>query len=259
MAWEAVDFLEAHELLTIPALAKHTWRMEMMSPERQKYTPYFTGGEVISVAFPTDSMEHAGKRMSLRGNNVHFARATVHHELIPGHHLQQYMQARHATHRRPFSTPFWGEGWALYWEMVLWDADFQRSAEDRVGMLFWRMHRCARIVFSLRYQLGEWTPEECIDHLIENVAHERATATAEVRRSVQGGYGPLYQCAYMIGGLQFRALRRELVGGGVLSDRELHDAILRGGAIPVELVRAELTGQELSRDFRSVWRFYGDL
>ena len=29
--------------------------------------------------------------MSMRGNNIHFSRATVHHELIPGHHLQGYM------------------------------------------------------------------------------------------------------------------------------------------------------------------------
>lgn len=258
LALEAVDYLEANDLVSVPELAKRTWRMEMMSPERQRYTPYFTGGEVISVAFPTGDMEHAGKLMSMRGNNEHFARATVHHELIPGHHLQQFMLARHATHRRPFRTPFWGEGWALYWEMVLWDRGFQRSPEDRLGMLFWRMHRCARIVFSLRYQLGDWTPEECIDYLTGNVGHERANATAEVRRSVQGGYGPLYQCAYMLGGLQLRALHRELVGSGRMTGRELHDRILREGSIPIELLRALVSGVPLPRDARTSWRFYAD-
>ncbi len=64
--------------------------------------------------------------MSMRGNNRHFSRATVHHELIPGHHLQGYMNQRHRTYRGPFRTPFWGEGWALYWEMLLWDLDFQQ-------------------------------------------------------------------------------------------------------------------------------------
>jgi hypothetical protein len=256
LATEAVDFLEARELVTIPTLAKNVWRMEMMTPQRQKLTPYFTGGEVISVSFPTSGMAHEDKLMSMRGNNVHFSRATVHHELIPGHHLQQFMTARYSTQRRPFSTPFWGEGWALYWEMLLWDEGFPRSAEDRVGMLFWRRHRCARIIFSLRFQLGEMSPDECIEFLIERVGHERANATAEVRRSVQGGYGPLYQAAYMIGGLQFRALHRELVDSGRMTNRAFHDAILRLGSIPVELVRAELTGQELARDTRSTWRFY---
>jgi uncharacterized protein (DUF885 family) len=232
--------------------------MEMMSPERQKYTPYFTGGEVISVAFPTDGMEHDDKLMSLRGNNAHFARATVHHELIPGHHLQGYMTQRHKTHRRVFSTPFWGEGWALYWEMLLWDEDFARGPEDRIGMLFWRKHRCARILFSLGFQLGDLTADECVDLLMERVGHERANATAEVRRSVQGGYGPLYQAAYMLGGLQLRALHQEMVGSGRMTNREFHDAVLRQGSVPVELVRTTLKGELPPQDFQTSWRFYDD-
>jgi len=256
LAHEAVDFLEERDLLTIPTLAKNIWRLEMMSPARQKFTPYFTGGEVISVSFPTGEMAHEDKLMSLRGNNVHFSRATVHHELIPGHHLQGFMNSRYMTHRGLFSTPFWLEGWALYWEMQLWDLDFQRSAEDRVGMLFWRRHRCARIIFSLGYHLGDMTSDECIDFLVERVGHERRNATAEVRRSIQGGYGPLYQAAYMLGGLQFRALHAELVESGRMTNRDFHDAILHGNSIPIELIRAQLLGTRLTPDFQSTWRFY---
>jgi len=258
LAQEAVDFLESHELLTIPPFAKNAWRMEMMTPERQALTPYFTGGEVISVSFPTSSMPHGDKLMSMRGNNVHFSRATVHHELIPGHHLQQFMNARYRAYRSPFSTPFWGEGWALYWEMLLWDEGFAQSPEDRIGMLFWRKHRCARILFSLGFHLGELSADECIELLVERIGHERVNATAEVRRSVQGGYGPLYQAAYMLGGLQFRALHRELVQTGERSERAFHDAILREGSIPVELVRAKLSNRKLPRDYTSSWRFYGN-
>jgi len=50
--------------------------------------------------------------------------------------------------------------------------------------------------------------------LVEEVGHERDNALAEVRRSFGGDYDPLYQCAYLIGGLQVRALHRELVGSG---------------------------------------------
>ena len=258
LADEAIRFLDERELVTIPGLCRESWRMEMMTPERQRVNPFFTGGEVISVSFPTDGMSHDEKLMSLRGNNIHFSRATVHHELIPGHHLQLYMMDRYRPDRRALRTPFMVEGWALYWEMLLWDLDFPRSAEDRVGMLFWRMHRCARIVFSLRYHLGELTPDEAIDYLVDRVGHERANAEAEVRRSVQGGYSPLYQCAYLLGGLQLRALRRELVEPGTMTDRAFHDAVLRLNAIPIELVRASLTDVELSPDYRPNWRFYGD-
>jgi hypothetical protein len=74
-------------------------------------------------------------------------------------------------------------------------------------------------------------------------------------RWVSGGYGPLYQCAYMLGGIQLRGLRRELVDTGRMTDRAFHDAVLQQNAIPIELIRAALTGQELTRDFRSTWRF----
>ena len=232
--------------------------MQMLSPERQKTAPFFLGGEVVRVSYPTDTMSHEDKRMSMRGNNVHFSRAVVHHELIPGHHLQGFMTERYASHRRSFQTPFWGEGWALYWEMRLWDLGFPQSPEDRVGMLFWRMHRCARIIFSLDFHLGEMTPQEAIDFLVERVGHERASATGEVRRSFEGSYSPLYQLAYMIGALQLRALQQELVGSGAMTDREFHDRILRLGPIPVEMVRAALTGPPPALDFVPAWRFAGD-
>jgi hypothetical protein len=256
LALEAIAFLKAKDLVTVPPLTEDAWRMTMLSPAEQRVSPFFLGGEEVQVAFPTDAMTHEEKLMSMRGNNRHFAHATVFHELVPGHGLQQYYEARFNTHRGLFSTPFWTEGWALYWEMLLWDLGFQATPEDQVGALFWRMHRCARIRFSLAFHLGEMTPAQCIDYLVESVGHERKNAEAEVRRSVEGGYGPLYQCAYMIGGLQLRALHAELVQSGKLTNRAFHDAILEGNNIPIEMVRARLMNEKLPRDFKAQWRFY---
>ena len=254
LATEIVAYLEVKDLVTIPPLCKETWRMEMMSPARQLVNPFFLGGDTITVSYPTDTMTHADKLMSMRGNNVHFARATVHHELIPGHHLQGFVAAREKPYRRLFETPFYVEGWALYWEMRLWDMGFGATPEDRLGMLFWRAHRCARIVFSLSFHLGKMTPQQAIDLLVDKVGHERANATAEVRRSFGGDYPPLYQAAYMLGGMQLRALQKELVGTGKLTDKAFHDAVLKENAIPIEFVRAALTGQSLARDQKSTWR-----
>jgi uncharacterized protein (DUF885 family) len=255
LAWEAIRFLEANDLITVPPMAAQGWRMTMMSPERQRVNPYFLGGDTIIVSYPTDTMTHEEKLMSMRSNNEHFSRATVHHELIPGHHLQYHMLPRYRPYRSLFATPFWMEGWALYWEMLLWDLDFAKSNEDRVGMLFWRRHRCARIVFSLNYHLGKMTPEQCIDYLVERVGHERSAATAEVRRSIMGGYSPLYQAAYMVGGLQLRNLHRELVLSGKLSNRQFHDAVLREHSIPIELLRAQFTSQALMPDSKPSWKW----
>jgi hypothetical protein len=255
LALEAIEFLEERDLVGIPRLARETWRMEMMPPAVQRSTPFFTGGEAITIAFPTDGMQHADKAMALRSNNRHFARATVHHELIPGHHLQQFFQARWRTHRSLFTTPFWIEGWALHWELRLWDLGFGDTPERRVGMLFWRLHRAARIVFSLKYHLGTMTAEECVAMLVDRVGHERSSAEGEVRRSVSGDYGPLYQAAYLLGGLQFRAMHAEFVGGGRMSERAFHDRILEENSIPPELVRVLLRGELPERDLRTTWRF----
>lgn len=256
LAVEAIDFLETHDLITIPPLAKETWRMTMMSPEQQLQSPFFLGGEAILIAYPTNTMEHDAKMMSLRGNNPHFARAVVHHELIPGHHLQQFMNQRNKPYRALFYTPFWTEGWALYWEFNLYDKGFASTPEDKIGMLFWRMHRCARIIFSLNYHLGNMTPQQCIDLLVDKVGHERANAEAEVRRSFTGRYGPLYQIAYMIGGLQFYQLKKELVESGNMTEKAFHDAIMSQNYLPIELLRAQLHQRKLPKNFQSEWWFY---
>jgi uncharacterized protein (DUF885 family) len=258
LAFEAIDFIEKKDLVTVPPLARDIWRIEMMSPERQRVSPFFLGGEVIQVSYPTDGMTHEEKLMSMRGNSPHLSHATVHHELIPGHHLQGFMTSRYQAHRRmAFGTPFWTEGWALYWEMLLWDQGFNATPEDRVGALFWRMHRSARIVFSLGFHLGTMTPQQAIDFLVDRVGHERANAEAEVRRSFLGTYPPLYQLAYMMGGLQFRSLHQELVGSGRMTNKAFHDAVLKGGAMPVEMVRAMITNAPLTRDYQAQWLYRG--
>ena len=154
-------------------------------------------------------------------------------------------------------TPFITEGWSLYWELLLWDMKFQKTPEDRVGALFWRMHRCARIIFSLSFHLGKMTPQQAVDFLVDRVGHERENAIAEVRRSFEEA-APLYQAAYLLGGLQLYGLRKELIGSGKMTNRQFHDAVLKENRIPVEMIRASLTRQALTRDFRSSWRFYGE-
>jgi hypothetical protein len=252
---ESVDFLKKHDLVTIPPLDEETWGMIMMTPERQLVNPFFTGGDEISISYPTDSMSEEDRMMSMRGNNPHFSRATVHHELIAGHNLQQFMNDRYRKYR-DFGSGFWTEGWSLYWELLLWDMKFPQTPEDKIGMLFWHMHRCARIIFSLNYHLGNWTPQQCIDFLVDRVGHERANAEGEVRRSFGTDYPPLYQLAYLTGGRQFYALKTELVDGGKMTYRQFHDTILKLNAMPVEMIRAILEAQPLKKDYTAHWRFY---
>lgn len=253
---DAIDFIRERDLITIPPLAEETWGMVMMSPQRQLVNPFFTGGKEISISYPTNSMQYQDRLMSMRGNNPYFSRATVQHELIPGHNLQYFMNSRYKSYRKDFETPFAVEGWSLYWELLLYDKGFAKSPEERVGMLFWRMHRCARIIFSLNYHLGNWTPQQSVDFLVDRVGHERANAEGEVRRSFEGSYSPLYQVAYLVGGLQLMQLKREMVDSGKMTYKQFHDAAIKESLIPVEMLRATFLNQDLDKDFTTSWKFY---
>jgi uncharacterized protein (DUF885 family) len=254
---DAQEFIQKHDLMDIPRLADETWGMIMMTAERQLVNPFFTGGREISISYPTNTMTQEQKLMSMRGNNPYFSRGTVQHELNPGHHLQYFMNRRYKPYReRAFNTPFWTEGWTLYWELMMYDKGFANTPEERIGMLFWRMHRCARITFSIKFHLGEWTPQQCIDYLVDRVGFERANAHGEIKRSFEGSYGPLYQLAYLVGGLQLLEIKKEMVDSGKMTYKQFHDRVIKENYIPMEMLRAILTNQKLAPDHETSWKFY---
>jgi hypothetical protein len=41
-----------------------------------------------------------------------------------------------------------------------------------------------------------------------------------------------------------------------MSNRTFHDAILKENSIPIEMIRASLTKQSLTRNFSTNWKFY---
>ena len=255
LALEAEAYLKKHDLVTIPPLAADIWRMQMMTPERQRVNPFFTGGETISVSYPTDSMSPEEHLMSMRGNGIHVSRATVQHELIPGHHLKGFMSDRYNPHRALFNTPFMGEGWALYWELFLWDHGFPRSPEDRVGMLWWRMHRAARIIFSLNFHLGALDARAV--HRFPGQSR-RPRAVHRDRRSA-----PLLRrqlLAALSGRLHDGRPADPGAAPGARPARKMtvkafHDTILREGSMPIEMLRAALAGQPLAREYRAQWKY----
>ena len=66
---EAVDYLRANRLITVPQVAAESLHMIMMTPERQLVNPFFTGGGQISVSYPTNTMDYDARIQSMRGNN----------------------------------------------------------------------------------------------------------------------------------------------------------------------------------------------
>jgi hypothetical protein len=56
--------------------------------------------------------------------------------------------------------------------------------------------------------------------------------------------------------LQFYALHKELVDSGKMTNRAFHDAIYREGNMPVEMVRAGLSDEQLTPDSYLKWKFW---
>lgn len=260
LAEESIAFLDHHDLVTIPDLCRETWRVDMMPLQSQRFLPFAAyGGQCMIVNYVADDQPLPDRLARLLDNNIHFTRNVTPHELIPGHHLQGYQGERYRPYRKFFSTPFLGEGWCLYFEFRYLDLGWAKTPEDALGILFWRRHRAARIIVSLNYHLGTMAPDAMIAMLRDRVGWGNDAATGEVRRFLEGGYGPLYQCAYMIGGLQLQALHGELVKSGRYGEREFHDAVLRENAIPIELIRARLSGAEIDKGSKPTWRFEGEV
>ena len=188
--------------------------MEMMSPERQKVNPFFLGGESDQRLLPDrrdgprrQADEHARQQPPLLARDGH-------HELIPGPSPAEFMNARYNTHRARFAHAVLDRGLVALLGDAAVGHGFPQTPENTSACCSGACTAPSRIIFSLSFHLGNWTPDQCIDFLVDKGGHERANAEAEVRRSFNGSYPPLYQLAYMMGGLQFNALHDELVGKG---------------------------------------------
>ncbi len=72
-------------------------------------------------------------------------------------------------------------------------------------------------------------------------------------------YGPLYQAAYLLGGMQlYRATQRTSRRGQDDRTGSFNDAVLKENRIPIEMIRADLTNQKLTPDYHTTWKFYGE-
>ena len=165
--------------------------------------------------------------------------------MIPGHNLTGYMGSRYASYRpslggtRSSAKAGHCTGLVLYERAAI--RPRSASARSSGGCI-----RAARIIFSMSFHLGRWSPQECIDFLVDRVGHERDNATAEVRRSFQQA-APLYQAAYLLGGLQIRSLQGA-VESGTMTEKQFHDEMLRQGNMPVALHRLAISKMKLTRD-----------
>jgi len=159
----------------------------------------------------------------------------LHHETIPGHHLQiAYAQelADIPIYRNfTFFTAFI-EGWALYAEKLAFEQGWYDDIYSELGYLNSELFRAVRLVVDTGIHYKKWSRTQAAEYMKENLGW---ASYGEIDRySVWPGQA----CAYKIGELKILELRekakKEL--GDDFDLKEFHDVILQNGAVPLDLL-----------------------
>jgi uncharacterized protein (DUF885 family) len=164
------------------------------------------------------------------------------HEASPGHHLQLSLQQEMdiAPFRRHFLyfTAF-GEGWGLYAESLGREMGLYDTPERRMGELSYQMWRASRLVVDTGIHAFGWDKARAIAFMRDNTALTEANIEAEVNRYISW---PGQALGYMIGRLKILELRQraEQALGERFDVRRFHDAVLRNGSVPLDVLEAEI-------------------
>ena len=164
------------------------------------------------------------------------------HEAVPGHHLQIALQQEleNMPNFRKFSgfTAF-TEGWGLYSESLGYEMGFYQDPYSHFGALTYDMWRAVRLVVDTGMHYKGWSREQAIEFFMDNAAKTEQDIINEIDRYISW---PGQALAYKIGQLKMLEIRRkaEQALGDNFDVRAFHDALLGGGALPLEVLEIRM-------------------
>jgi uncharacterized protein (DUF885 family) len=177
---------------------------------------------------------------------------SVHHEGVPGHHLQFVLTASypdlHPWQRHLCHVHGYAEGWAHYAEQLAVELQLIRDPAERLGLLLGQIWRSVRIVADIGLHTGraippnplvaerEWTPELARRMLVDLALVDPALAGFEVDRYLAW---PGQALAFKVGARlwdQARASRQDQ-RGAEFSLREFHRDALALGPMGLDPLR----------------------
>lgn len=164
------------------------------------------------------------------------------HEGAPGHHFQIARQQELTN--IPKFRKFGGygayvEGWGLYSERLANEMGVYKDPYARFGMLSLQVWRAIRLVLDTGIHSKRWTRDQSIAYFKANSSVSDTDIAREVDRYFNW---PGQATSYMVGQLKIAELRaraeREL--GPRFDIRDFHEAVLDQGALPLDVLEAQV-------------------
>ncbi len=164
------------------------------------------------------------------------------HEAVPGHHNQIALQQELTLPDfRKYVASFTAfvEGWGLYSEHLGIAMGIYDTPEKDMGRLSYEMWRACRLVVDTGLHAQGWTKERAVAFMKDNTALTDANIDAEVNRYISN---PGQALAYKLGELKILSLRHkaEQALGPKFDVRKFHDAVLGQGAVPLDVLEAQI-------------------
>jgi uncharacterized protein (DUF885 family) len=164
------------------------------------------------------------------------------HEAVPGHHNQIALQQELTLPDfRKYAASFTAfvEGWGLYSEHLGIEMGIYDTPEKDMGRLSYEMWRACRLVVDTGLHAKGWTKDQAVAFMKDNTALTDANIDAEVNRYISS---PGQALAYKLGELKILSLRNkaEAALGPKFDVRRFHDAVLGQGAVPLDVLEAQI-------------------
>ena len=170
----------------------------------------------------------------------HIMNSLAYHEGAPGHHFQIAIQQELQgipKFRLYGGYSAYSEGWALYSELLAYEAGLYEGMPMRnFGRLAEEMKRAVRLVVDTGMHHKQWPLEQSIEYMTANTP----MAPADIERQIKRYYVlPGQALSYKVGMLTILELRERAMEqlGDAFDIREFHDAVLKNGAVPMQVLQ----------------------